>query len=206
MVHCPSVFDMLVRLVFQQRVAWRDAATSFRRLTLKYGASGPGPHRVTASLSPAIWRRIPLPEFSARGVDGKRAKTLIDAAVSSRRIEEIRDMDRTAAERRLRAFKGIGVWTAQGVLGFALGDPDAVQEQDYDLPRLVSMALTKEPRADDARMLKILEPYAGHRFRVVRLLHESNIRAPRFGPRRARTPWERSVLRPGRRRDGDVEG
>ena len=191
----PSVFDMTVRMILQQRVAWRDAARSFRRLTLKYGEPAPGPYPVTAGLSAATWRRVPLPEFVAAGVEGKRARCVRDAAVSARRLEEIRTMARDDANRRLRAFPGIGVWTAQGVLGFALGDPDAVQEQDYDLPRLVSFALSGEPRADDARMLELLKPYAGHRFRVVRLLHESNIRTPRFGPRRARPQWERDVPR-----------
>ncbi len=186
----PSVFDMMVRLILQQRVAWRDAARSFRRLTLAYGEPAPGPAALTTALGPAGWRRIPLPEFVANGVEAKRARTIRDAATSARRVEETRDMGREAANQRLRAFPGVGVWTAQGVLGFGLGDPDAVQEQDYDLPRLVSVALTGEPRADDARMLALLAAYAGHRFRVCRMLHESNIRTPRFGPRRARPRWE----------------
>ena len=191
----PTVFDMLTRLVLQQRVAWRDAAYSFRRLTLQYGLPAPGPFSMTAALSPAQWRKIPLAEYVAHGVEGKRARTIRDAAVSARRVEEIRTMDREAANARLRAFGGIGVWTAQGVLGFALGDADAVQEQDYDQPRLVSMALAGEPRADDARMLELLAPYAGHRFRVVRMLMEGGLKAPRFGPRRGRSPWEQKRRR-----------
>ena len=187
----PSIFDILVRLVFQQRVAWRDAASSYRRLTLAYGQTAPGPHDLTSALSPAAWRRIPMAEFVARGVEAKRARTIRQAAVSARRIEELREMDRVSANRRLRALPGVGVWTAMGVLGFGLGDPDAVQEQDYDLPRLVSFGLAGEPRGDDKRMLELLAPFAGHRFRVCLMLDASNIRAPRFGPRRARPQWER---------------
>ena len=190
MVGSPSLFDLTVRLILQQRVAWRDAVQSFRRLTVAYGQPAPGPFALKTALGASAWRRIPQPEYAARGVEAKRARTIRDAAVSARRIEEIRSMSIADADRRLRAFKGIGVWTAQGVLGFGLGYPDAVQEQDYDLPRLVSFALSGEPRADDARMLKLLRPYAGHRFRVVRLLHESDIRTPRFGPRKARSKWE----------------
>lgn len=187
----PSLFDMLVRLILQQRVAWRDAARSFVRLSLKYGRAAPGPHGLVAALGPAAWRRIPAAEYAAAGVEGKRARCIRDAAVSARRVEALRGMSRADANQRLRAFRGVGVWTAQGLLGFGLGDPDAVQEQDYDLPRLVSVALTGEPRADDRRMLELLAPYAGHRFRVVRMLVESSIRTPRFGPRRARPAWER---------------
>ena len=65
----------------------------------------------------------------------------------------------------------------------ALGDPDAVSVGDFHLPNLVAFALAGEPRADDARMLELLEPWRGERARVVRLLELSGIRAPRYGPR-----------------------
>ncbi len=67
----------------------------------------------------------------------------------------------------------------------ALGDPDAVSVGDFHLPHLVSWALAGEPRADDARMLELLEPYRGQRGRVIRLLEASGIRPPRYGPRLA---------------------
>ena len=53
---------------------------------------------------------------------------------------------------------------------------------DFHLPNLVAWALAGEPRADDARMLELLEPYRGQRARVIRLLELSGIRAPRYGP------------------------
>jgi 3-methyladenine DNA glycosylase/8-oxoguanine DNA glycosylase len=55
-------------------------------------------------------------------------------------------------------------------MGFVLGDPDAVPVGDLHLPHEVGWALAAEPGADDARMLELLEPYRGHRFRVLRLL------------------------------------
>jgi 3-methyladenine DNA glycosylase/8-oxoguanine DNA glycosylase len=89
------------------------------------------------------------------------------------------------AYRRLRALPGVGPWTAAEVGLRALGDPDAVSVGDYHLPSLVSWALAGESRADDARMLELLEPFRGQRARVVRLLEASGIRAPRYGPRMA---------------------
>jgi hypothetical protein len=41
---------------------------------------------------------------------------------------------------------------------------------DLHLPHEVGWALAAEPRADDVRMLELLAPYRGHRFRVLRLL------------------------------------
>ena len=51
------------------------------------------------------------------------------------------------------------------------------------LSRRIAWVLADEPRADDARMLELLAPWAGMRFRVVHQLWASGITAPRFGPR-----------------------
>jgi 3-methyladenine DNA glycosylase/8-oxoguanine DNA glycosylase len=87
------------------------------------------------------------------------------------------------ATRRLRAIPGIGQWTAAEVAAVAFGDPDVVSLGDYGLPHLVSYALAGEPRGTDERMLELLEPYRGHRGRVLRLLSAGGIDAPRRGPR-----------------------
>jgi 3-methyladenine DNA glycosylase/8-oxoguanine DNA glycosylase len=71
------------------------------------------------------------------------------------------------------------------VLRVADGDPDAISVGDFHLPHLVGWALAGEPRADDRRMLELLEPYRGQRARVQRLLELSGIGAPRRGPRMA---------------------
>ena len=55
-------------------------------------------------------------------------------------------------------------------MGFVLGDPDAVPLGDLHLPQEVGRALAGEPGADDARMLELLEPFRGSRFRLLRLL------------------------------------
>ena len=67
----------------------------------------------------------------------------------------------------------------------AHGDPDAVSVGDYHVPNMVAWALAGEPRADDARMLELLEPYRGQRGRVQRYLEVGRITAPRYGPRLA---------------------
>ena len=65
----------------------------------------------------------------------------------------------------------------------ALGDADAVSVGDYHLPHLVAWALAGEPRADDARMLELLEPFRGQRGRVIRLVVAGHAGPPRRGPR-----------------------
>jgi 3-methyladenine DNA glycosylase/8-oxoguanine DNA glycosylase len=85
----------------------------------------------------------------------------------------------------LWSVPGIGPWTVAEVARVAFGDPDAISVGDFHVPNLVAWALAGEARADDARMLELLEPYRGQRGRVQRLLEASGIRPPRYGPRMA---------------------
>ena len=87
------------------------------------------------------------------------------------------------ARARLTALPGVGEWSAAEVAIRALGDADAVSIGDYHLPNLVSWLLAGEARGTDQRMLELLEPYRGHRGRVLRLLEVAGRPAPRFGPR-----------------------
>jgi 3-methyladenine DNA glycosylase/8-oxoguanine DNA glycosylase len=84
---------------------------------------------------------------------------------------------------RLRSLPGIGAWTAAETVQRALGAPDHVSVGDYHIPSLVVFALTGRPRGTDAEMLAALQPWAGSRQRVVRLIEISPVRKPRFGPR-----------------------
>lgn len=84
---------------------------------------------------------------------------------------------------RLQAFPGVGPWSAAEVANVALGDPDAVSVGDYHLKNQVSWALAGEPRGTDERMVELLEPWRGHRARVLRLILAGGIGAPRYGPR-----------------------
>ena len=64
----------------------------------------------------------------------------------------------------------MGPWTAATLVHYVAGDPDAVPVGDWHLPGHVGHALAGEPRADDARMLELLEPFRPHRARVWRLI------------------------------------
>ena len=92
-------------------------------------------------------------------------------------------MDLPSAWSRLQAFAGVGAWTAAKVALVALGDADAVPVGDYHLPHMVGYAFEGKARSTDERMLELLEPYRGHRARVLRLLMLAGISAPRFGPK-----------------------
>ncbi len=178
-------FDVVVVAILGQRVTGRQAANAYRRLVDAYGEDAPGPHPLRLSPSPEQLASLGYEDYHRFGVERVRASALIEAARRARRIEEITGMPRAAALQRLLAIRGIGPWTAAAVMGIAWGDQDAVQTGDYHLPNTVAWAIAGEARAGDARMLELLEPYAGQRRRVVLLIKGAGLQAPRFGPRTA---------------------
>jgi len=178
-----AVFEALVPVVLAQKVSGAEAHRSYRALVQALGEPAPGPAGLTVPPSAAVLARTPYWTFHRFGIERRRAEVIIRAARSATRLEETVTMDLTSARRRLEAFPGVGPWTAAKVALVALGDPDAVQLGDYNLPHTVAYALEGTPRSTDERMLELLEPYRGHRARVIRLIGVAGISAPRFGPR-----------------------
>ena len=168
--HSPWVFDGLAEYVLQQRVSFRDAARAHRRLVGALGAPAPGPPGLLLPLAPADWLRLRDDELRRAGVDGQRGRTLRAAARAARRLDSALGQDPVTARRILGSVPGCGPWTVEITMGFVLGDGDAVPTGDLHLPDEVGWALAGERRADDARMLELLEPFRGHRFRLLRLL------------------------------------
>ena len=178
-----AVFEALVPVVLAQKVAGKAAHQSYRALVTGLGERAPGPVRLTVPPGAAVLARTPYWSFHGFGVERRRADVIIGAARSAKRLEETVDMDLSEAARRLQAFPGIGPWSAAKVAQVALGDADAVPVGDYNLPHTVGYALEGTVRSTDERMLELLEPYRGHRARVIRLIGVAGITAPRFGPR-----------------------
>jgi 3-methyladenine DNA glycosylase/8-oxoguanine DNA glycosylase len=166
----PWVLDGLCEYVLQQRVSTRDAMRSQRRLVQALSAPAPGPPGLRLPLGPADWRGLDAAALYRAGIDGQRARALRAAASNARRIENAFRSDRAAARAILSSIPGCGAWTVEITLGFVLGDSDAVPTGDLHLPHEVAWALAGEPRADDRRMLELLEPFRGQRFRLLRLL------------------------------------
>jgi 3-methyladenine DNA glycosylase/8-oxoguanine DNA glycosylase len=179
-----AVFEALVPAVLGQLVTTVEAHRSYRALVMALAEPAPGPWRLVLPPSPHVLARMPYWAFHRFGIERRRAEVVIRAARSLRRLEETVTMDLPSAYRRLQAFGGVGPWTAAKVALVALGDADAVPVGDYNLPHAIGYALEGTARSTDERMLELLEPYRGHRARVVRMITMAGIGAPRFGPRR----------------------
>jgi endonuclease III len=178
-----AVFEALVPSVLAQKVTSVEAHRSYRGLVQSLGEPAPGPAGLTLPPSAAVLARTPYWTFHKLGVERRRAEVVIRAARSVKRLEETTTMDLRSARERLEAFPGVGPWTAARVALAALGDADAVLVGDYHLPHAVGYALEGTVRSTDERMLELLEPYRGHRARVIRLIGVAGVTAPRFGPK-----------------------
>jgi 3-methyladenine DNA glycosylase/8-oxoguanine DNA glycosylase len=179
------VLEALVPSIIAQKVTGHEASGSYRTLVQHYGERAPGDGGVRGLwVGPSArgWALIPSWEWLRAGVDGARSAAAVRAARAAGRLEQCADLTRDEADRRLRAIPGIGVWTAAEVRHRALGDPDAVSFGDYHVARDIGWALTGS-EVDDEGLADLLEPYAGHRYRVQGLLKLAGARRPRHGPR-----------------------
>jgi 3-methyladenine DNA glycosylase/8-oxoguanine DNA glycosylase len=180
-----ALLEALVPAILEQKVIGEEARRALFGLVRRYGEAAPGPPELGMWLppTPSTLAGLPYYTFHPLGVERRRADLIRLVAARAARFEAMADLPLPEAYARLTAVPGIGPWTAAEVAVRALGDVDAVSVGDFHLPNLVAFALAGEPRASDARMLELLEPYHGHRAIVIRLLELSGIRAPRYGPR-----------------------
>jgi 3-methyladenine DNA glycosylase/8-oxoguanine DNA glycosylase len=191
-----SVIEALVPAILEQKVTGMEASRARTGLVRAYGEDAPGPPGLRLLPPPDVLAGLPYHAFHPLGLERRRAELVRAVCRDAARLERLGEAAAAPAARvdaipearerayaALRAYPGIGPWTAAEVGTRALGDPDAVSVGDFHLPNLVAWVLAGEPRGTDERMLELLEPYRGQRGRVIRLLELSGIEAPRYGPR-----------------------
>ena len=178
------VMPFLVPTVLGQKVTGFEQKRAWRQLVTRHGepAPGPAPAGMRVAPSSAAWKRVPSWQWHTAGVGPQRSDTVMRAVAVGESLERTATMDAAEASRRLRTIPGIGVWTAAETVQRSHGDPDAVSVGDFHISKVVGWALTGA-RVDDDGMLELLEPWRGHRQRVVRLIEAAGIGYERHGPR-----------------------
>ncbi|EYT79395.1 3-methyladenine DNA glycosylase [Streptomyces sp. Tu 6176] len=179
------VLESLIPSVLEQKVTTLEAYAAWRTLVRAYGEPAPGPVPVPMHVMPAprAWALIPSWDWHRAGVDDKRASTVLRAVRVAARLEEATAMPPAAARQRLEVVPGIGPWTSAETVQRSHGAADEVTVGDLHLPGIVGFALAGNRDADDAEMLRLLEPYAGQRHRAARLILLSGRIPPRRAPR-----------------------
>lgn len=180
------VFDALVSAIMEQKVTGLQAFSAWRSIVTWYGerAPGPTPHPMFAPPDLEGWRHVPSWSWHRAGLEPPQSRTIVEAARRGASIVQAAAgaADGEARDRVFISLRGVGVWTSAETRIRAFGDPDAVSIGDYHLAHQVGYALTGH-RTDDDGMLELLEPFAGHRQRVIRLIYAGASLEPRRGPR-----------------------
>jgi 3-methyladenine DNA glycosylase/8-oxoguanine DNA glycosylase len=194
----PTVFEAFAVGVIEQLVTGAEARASVRRLWQIAGEAVPKTQLRAAPTASAV-KRVPMWQMHAIGVGSRRAATLREGAGRGDALERLRDVPAETAMTKLQSLPGIGPWTANIVARNGFGWADAVPVGDFHAPYTITAAfgregLTREdPKAADAALLEVLEPFRPHRARVALLLErhaiaEGGWRPPRVDPHR-REPW-----------------
>jgi 3-methyladenine DNA glycosylase/8-oxoguanine DNA glycosylase len=185
------VMESLVPAIIEQKVTGQEAFGAFRALVHRYGERAPGPPsepdppvRLWVQPSPEQLRAVPSWEWLRLPVDGARSRPIQHAARVASSLERAGRESPEEFDRRVRTLPGIGVWTSAETRSRAMGDPDSVSFGDYHVPADIGYVLTGAP-VDDDGLAELLEPYAGHRHRVQRLVELAGLHRPRRGPRMA---------------------
>ncbi|GGC86580.1 hypothetical protein GCM10011512_11820 [Tersicoccus solisilvae] len=181
------VLDFAVIAVLGQKITGLEAKRAWQYLVSRFGSPAPGPVPVGLTIPPTgeQWRRVPSWHWHRAGVDHSRSTTILRMAQRASALERLAALpcgDELVT--RLTSIPGVGPWTAAETTQRTHGDPDSVSIGDFHLAKDVGWAFTGGA-VDDAGMMRILEPFSGHRQRVVRLMYLSGFRRPRFAPRLA---------------------
>ncbi|HEX6196256.1 MAG TPA: hypothetical protein VFZ37_10105 [Jiangellaceae bacterium] len=179
------VMEALVPAILEQKVTGLEAKRTWQRLLRNHGepAPGPAPDGMRVLPTAETLRFIPSWEWHRLGVGPDRSKAIVQVSRVASRMAEAATMSADDATRRLQTVPGVGPWTAAETIQRALGDPDAVSIGDHGIPSMVAWALAGERTADDDRMLELLEPYRGQRYRACLLIERTSGKPPRHGPR-----------------------
>lgn len=177
-------YESLVTTAIGQRVVTADAGQSRYRLAAAWGdTSLGGPMGILPS--PETMLTLYDHDFHEVGIERSRARVLRVAAKYADRLERLADVPGGDAVHWMQQLPGIGPWTAGLTSAIAGGDPDAVPVGDLHVPGMVTYAFTGEV-GDDAAMLEVLEPFAGHRGRVVRMVKAGGAGPPKHHPKPTR--------------------
>ncbi len=177
-------WQIALAAVLEQRVTGVEARGAWRGLVCEHGRPAPGPREdLWVPPTPEQVRQVPSWDWRRYGVDRQRVLTAREVARAEHVLDHAGRLSPAEGREALRVLPGVGVWTAAEISARAFGDADAVSFGDYHLARNVTYALTGRTDGTDEDMAAVLEPYSGHRYRVVRMVELAGVAPPRRGPR-----------------------
>ncbi|MEO1703155.1 MAG: DNA-3-methyladenine glycosylase [Pseudomonadota bacterium] len=155
-------FASLVKTIVAQQVSVQSANAIWGRLETQI-----------SPLSPEVFLQSGEQTWIEVGLSRPKQKTLCalcDAiANQSLRLDEVAEMAAADAIHHMTQVKGIGPWTAEVYLLFAVGHPDIFPAGDLALQNAARHAFDMDERPDDKLLRKMAESWAPWRGVAARL-------------------------------------
>lgn len=161
--HRPASFATLMDVIIAQQVSTASAAAISGRLTERLS-------RVTPEAF------IALTDADLRAVGFSRQKTVYGRDLAAHFLDgrvspaKLRRMEDEAAIESLSAVKGIGRWSAEVFLLFALQRPDVMPAQDLALLVAAQRMKGLKTRPEPKKLLKLAELWRPYRSYAARML------------------------------------
>jgi DNA-3-methyladenine glycosylase II len=161
--HRPAVFATLMDVIIAQQVSTASARAISGRLVERLGRVTP---EGVAALSDADLRAVGFSrQKTAYGRD--LAAAFQDGRISLAKLRRMDDEEVIAA---LSSIKGIGRWSAEVFLLFALRRPDVMPAQDLALLVAAQRMKGLRSRPEPKKLLKLAEPWRPYRSYGARML------------------------------------
>jgi len=152
----PQGFHALADAIVSQQISIKAAAAIMGRL-----------EQLLGEVAPARLLAVEPEELRAIGLSGQKARYLRDlaerTAVGGLDLAALPALDDAAVIAQLTAVKGIGRWTAEIYLMFALGRPDVLPAEDLGLRYAVQQFYQLPAPPTPAEVRRIGEAWRPHR-------------------------------------------
>lgn len=165
-----NLIEALLWAVATQGSSVFEAQRAYRQLVMALGVPAPGSRELRTPPEPGALAGATSYDLHTYGFERDRADILLRIGAQSRRLEELQSLDVQQIRQDLSTIDGLADGTVELAMLIAIGDADATPTGDQRRSREVGRVLAGEPHADDSRMLELLEPWRGHRGRVIRLI------------------------------------
>lgn len=159
------LFAALCESVVSQQLAVKAADAIWARVEAACGGK----------VTPESVRATPLPRLRKAGLSGAKAKTLKELAKAVSKgldLPALRRKEREEAEAELTKVWGIGPWTCEMFLMFALGHPDIFSARDLGLVRSIE-TLYGRKNLSLKQLEQLAAPWSPHRTLACRILWRS---------------------------------
>jgi DNA-3-methyladenine glycosylase II len=155
--HATPDFENLARSIAYQQLHGKAAATIFGRLLTA----------CEACLTPESVLKLTIEQMRACGLSKQKLSYIRDLAEKTIsgdvNFEQVPSMDDEDVIEHLTRVKGIGRWSAQMFLMFALKRPDVMPTVDLGINMAIKRAYRKRKVPKPAQILKIAEPWRPYR-------------------------------------------